>query len=511
VQPGPLSTGRLIESPERARGRDLADVPRDAGALESRGALSGTWTRVQYDSRKVAPGDLFVAIRGLASDGHAHLEDARGRGAAAAVVESFREVLGLAQVRVADSRRALALLAAVETGHPSRELTMVGVTGTNGKTTTAHLIRAALEARGDRAGVLGTVGNSFEGEETAAPHTTPEAPDLLRTLRRWRDRGATAVSMEVSSHALALERTYGVAFDAGVFTNLTQDHLDFHGTLEAYRDAKARLFRSESRGDATKAFTGILNVDDPVGAWIRERSDGATLGFGMAREADVAPEDVHYERTGTRLRIRSPHGPQSVALRLRGAFNVMNALAAFAAGVALGIPPQAIAAGLESVRSVPGRLEPVDAGQPFQVLVDYAHTPDALTRALDAVRAMEPRRVLCLFGCGGDRDRGKRPLMGAAAVRGADLVFLTSDNPRSENPESILAAIEAGTGGAPNVRTIVDRAEAIRAAVEACGEGDALLIAGKGHETYQILGSRTIDFDDRLVARAALVARGFRA
>ena len=492
-------------------GRGLADVPRAVLANETRGALFGDWGRVQYDSRKVEPGDLFVAIRGLASDGHTHLASARERGASAAVVESIAAAEPLPQIRVPSSRRALALLAAIETGDPSRELTMVGVTGTNGKTTTAHLIRAALEARGDRAGVLGTVGNSFESEETPAPHTTPEAPDLLRTLRRWRDRGATAVSMEVSSHGLALDRTYGVAFDAGVFTNLTQDHLDFHGTLEAYREAKARLFRSETRGDTTKKFTGVVNVDDPAGIWIRERSDGPILGFGMGRRADVAAEDVRYERTGTRLRIHSPHGSQSVALRLRGAFNVMNALAAFATGLALGIPPRAIAAGLESVRSVPGRLEPVDAGQPFQVLVDYAHTPDALTRALEAVRAMEPRRLLLVFGAGGDRDRSKRPLMGAAAVRGADLVFLTSDNPRSENPESILASIEEGTDGAPNVRTIVDRAEAIRAAVDACEEGDALLIAGKGHETYQILGSRTIDFDDRLVARAALEAKGFRA
>ena len=492
-------------------GRGLADVPRAVLANETRGALFGDWGRVQYDSRKVEPGDLFVAIRGLASDGHMHLASARERGASAAVVESIAAAEPLPQIRVPSSRRALALLAAIETGDPSRELTMVGVTGTNGKTTTAHLIRAALEARGDRAGVLGTVGNSFESEETPAPHTTPEAPDLLRTLRRWRDRGATAVSMEVSSHGLALDRTYGVAFDAGVFTNLTQDHLDFHGTLEAYREAKARLFRSETRGDTTKKFTGVVNVDDPAGIWIRERSDGPILGFGMGRRADVAAEDVRYERTGTRLRIHSPHGSQSVALRLRGAFNVMNALAAFATGLALGIPPRAIAAGLESVRSVPGRLEPVDAGQPFQVLVDYAHTPDALTRALEAVRAMEPRRLLLVFGAGGDRDRSKRPLMGAAAVRGADLVFLTSDNPRSENPESILASIEEGTDGAPNVRTIVDRAEAIRAAVDACEEGDALLIAGKGHETYQILGSRTIDFDDRLVARAALEAKGFRA
>ena len=494
-----------------APARELAELPALLRADEVLGSLDGPWERVQYDSRRVERDDLFVAVKGTHVDGHAYLRQALDRGAAAAVVETPAPGLGIPQVRVADTRRALAVLAAEETNHPSRELVMVGVTGTNGKTTTTHLIRAGLAARGDRVGVIGTVGYAFEGDESPAPHTTPEAPELARLLRRWRDRGATAVAMEVSSHALALDRTYGVAFDAGVFTNLTQDHLDFHGTLEAYRESKSRLFRSESRGDRSKAFTGVVNMDDAAGRWIREHAEPPVLGFGVRSAAEVTAEDVRFDPAGTRLRVRTSHGLFPVALRLRGAFNVENALAAFAGCVAVGAPPQSVAEGLASVASVPGRLEPVEAGQPFQVLVDYAHTPDALARALDAVRATGPKRLICVFGCGGDRDRGKRPLMGAAAVRGADLVFLTSDNPRSEDPRAILSEIEAGTGGASHVRTIVDRAEAIDAAVAAAGEGDALLIAGKGHETYQVLGDRTIPFDDRQVARRALESRGHRA
>ena len=485
-------------------------MPGILGAAEVVGTLAGRWEQVQYDSRAVKRGDLFVAVKGAHADGHGFLRAAAEKGAAAAVVESPARELPIAQVCVRDSRRALAILAAEETGHPSKELVMVGVTGTNGKTTTAHLIRGALAARGDRVGVIGTIGYSFEGAEEPAPHTTPEAPELSRLLRRWRDRGATAVAMEVSSHALALDRTYGVAFDAGVFTNLTQDHLDFHGTLEAYRDAKFRLFRAETRGDRSKQFMGVVNMDDPAGRWIREHGDQPFLGFGSKSAAEVTAEDVRFDPAGTRFRVHTAHGSFSVALRLRGAFNVMNALAAFSGCMAVGAPPAAIAAGLESVVSVPGRLEPIESGQPFQVLVDYAHTPDALERSLEAVRAMRPRRVLCVFGAGGDRDRGKRPLMGKAAVHGADLVFLTSDNPRSEDPNAILAEIVAGTEGATNVRVIADRTEAIRAAVEACQAGDVLLIAGKGHETYQVLSDRTIVLDDRDLARRALEARGFR-
>ena len=504
---GPLAARRLIE----ASARHAAQIARIVGAVEVHGTPRGVWERVQYDSRAVGSGDVFVAVRGQKTDGHAHLRQARDQGATAAVVETVTPGLDLPQIRVTDSRRALALLAAEETGHPSRELVMIGVTGTNGKTTTTNLIAAELEARGERVGVIGTVGYRFGDQTEPAPHTTPEAPDLARLLRRFRDRGATAVAMEVSSHALALDRTYGVAFDAGVFTNLTQDHLDFHGTMEAYRDAKARLFRVETRGDSSKRFTGAVNTDDPEGRWIREHGDPPMLGFGLEPGAEVTAEEIRWERSGTRLRIRSPQGSPSVALRLRGAFNVMNALAAFAAGLAVGIPVTAITAGLESVASVPGRLEPVEAGQPFMVLVDYAHTPDALLRALDAVRATGPRRLLCVFGCGGDRDRGKRPLMGAVAAEHADEVFLTSDNPRGEDPRAILAEIEAGVRGAAHVHTIVDRTEAIDAAVRASAEGDALLIAGKGHETYQILGTRTIPYDDRKVAREALLARGYRA
>jgi len=490
--------------------RDAALLPRLLGGLETRGVPLGAWSRVQYDSRSVGPGDVFVAISGGRFDGHDYLEAARGKGALAAVVERIVPDEPLAQIRVPSARRALALLAAEETDHPSRELTLVGVTGTNGKTTTAHLVRAVLERNGERTGVIGTVGHEFEGVRTKAMHTTPEAPDLARLLRVWRDAGADAVAMEVSSHALAQDRTYGLAFDAAVFTNLTQDHLDFHGTLEAYRAAKSRLFRAEDRGDRSKPFVGVVNADDPAGAWIRERGDGEFLTYGRSAAAEVTAEDASLGPEGTRLRIRHPRGSTTAALRLRGAFNVMNALGAFGVCYVLGVPPAEIAEGLGALERVPGRLEPVDAGQPFQVLVDYAHTPDALERALEAVRAMKPHRLHCVFGCGGDRDRGKRPLMGAVAARLADAVVVTSDNPRSEDPARIVEEILAGTSGADHVRAIVDRAEAIDAAIEACAEGDALLIAGKGHETYQILGERTVDFDDREVARRALASRGHR-
>jgi len=489
--------------------RDAALLPRLLGGVETRGVPLGAWSRVQYDSRAVGPGDVFVAIPGGTADGHDYLEAARGQGAVAAVVERIVPDVPLAQIRVPNARRALAVLAAEETDHPSRELTLVGVTGTNGKTTTAHLVRAVMEQQGDRTGVVGTIGHEFGGVRTKAAHTTPEAPELERLLRVWRDAGADAVAMEVSSHALAQDRTYGLAFDAAVFTNLTQDHLDFHATMEAYRAAKARLFRADDRGDRSKPFVGVLNADDPASAWIREHGDGEFLTYGRSAAAEVSAADASLGPEGTRLRIRHPRGTETAALRLRGAFNVTNALGAFGVCYVLGVPPAVIVTGLGTLERVPGRLEPVDAGQPFQVLVDYAHTPDALERALEAVRAMKPNRLRCVFGCGGDRDRGKRPLMGAVAARMADDVVVTSDNPRSEDPGRIVEDVVAGTAGAAHVRAIVDRAEAIDAAIAACGDGDALLIAGKGHETYQILGGRIVDFDDRAVARRALASRGY--
>lgn len=487
----------------------LAELPALLSGRSPEGRLDGGWSRVEYDSRRVRAGDVFVAVRGLTADGHEHVATAAARGAVAAVVERSVAGAALPQIVVLSTRRALARLACEEAGHPSRELTVVGVTGTNGKTTTTYLLRAVLARRGERVGLVGTTGYEFGAERSAAPHTTPEAPELQRLLRAWRDRGATAVVMEASSHALALERTYGTAFDTGVFTNLTQDHLDFHGTVEAYREAKARLFSAETRGDVTKRFVAAINVSDPSGDWIRERTDAAVITYGSGAAAEVWAEDVQLGPAGTRLRIRQKHETLSVSLRLRGAFNVMNALAAFAGARALGTPAEVVAVGLESVTRVPGRLDPVECGQPFQVLVDYAHTPDALERALAAVRGFGPRRLHCLFGCGGDRDRGKRPLMGAVAARLADSVILTSDNPRSERPEAILAEIEAGARGGAPVRTILDRREAIRAAIDACGDGDVLLIAGKGHETYQILGERTLPFDDREVAAEALRVKGY--
>jgi UDP-N-acetylmuramoyl-L-alanyl-D-glutamate--2,6-diaminopimelate ligase len=492
-----------------AGARPLAGLPEVLSGRVSGPRLLGDWSRVEYDSRRVRSGDVFVAVRGQTAAGHDHVSAAEARGAVAAVVERPVPGVALPQVVVGSTRRALARLACEEAGHPSRELLVAGVTGTNGKTTTTYLLRAVLAGRGEQVGLVGTTGYEFGTETGAAPHTTPEAPELQRLFRSWRDAGATAVVMEVSSHALALDRTYGTAFDTGVFTNLTQDHLDFHGTEEAYREAKARLFSAEGRGDRSKAFVAAINVSDPAGAWIRDRTDAPVISFGRDATAEVWAEDVQLGPAGTRLRIRQKHGSLPVTLRLRGGFNVMNALAAYAGARAAGVEAEAIAAGLESVARVPGRLDPVECGQPFQVFVDYAHTPDALERALDAVRGFEPRRLRCVFGCGGDRDRGKRPLMGAVAARLADEVILTSDNPRSERPAAILAEIEAGARGGAPVRVIEDRREAIQAAIDACGDGDALLIAGKGHETYQIIGERTLPFDDRVVAGDALRRRGY--
>jgi len=489
--------------------RRTETLPGVLGASETKGRLRGEWEMVRYDSRDVKPRDLFVAVSGLKQDGHAYVASAAQRGAQAAVVERFVPEAEIPQIRVPDARRALAILAAEETGHPSREMVLAGVTGTNGKTTTAHLIRAVLQEAGLKAGFIGTVGYEFEGRHEQAPHTTPEAPDLMRMLRDWRSRGATAVAMEVSSHALAMERTYGLSFDVGVFTNLTQDHLDFHGTMESYRDAKARLFQGKDRGDRTKRFVGAVNVDDPAGRWIVSHTDDPILGFGLTPEATIRAEDVDLRPDGTSFRIREGEDSTPVSLKLRGAFNAMNGLAAYAAGRALRLPRPTIVAGIERVGAVPGRLEPVDEGQPFQVLVDYAHTPDALERALEAVRAFGPKRLLCVFGCGGDRDRGKRPLMGAVAARLADEVILTSDNPRSEDPLAILREIEVGVKGAAHASTVPDRVEAIDVAIGRSRTGDALLIAGKGHETYQIVGDRTLPFDDREVARAALRRKGY--
>ncbi len=464
---------------------------------------------VAYDSRRVARGDLFVAVRGYVTDGHHFAGAALEAGAAALVLE--REVEGIPggtpRLIVPSGREALALIADAFYGHPSGELALVGVTGTNGKTTTSFLIDAILRAAGRTTGLMGTIHYRVGDRILEQPRTTPEAPDLQAYLGGMLEAGASHAVMEVSSHGVALERVRGCEFAAVVFTNLTQDHLDFHGEMESYFRAKLRLF-AESRPAAS-----VLNFDDPYGRRIAQEAGGSVWSYGFAGDAQVRPEDLSLSADGTAFELVHPGGRVRIETPLIGRHNASNILAASAACLALGLSPGEVAAGVRSLASVPGRLERVDAGQPFLVVVDYAHTEDALRRVLEFARPVTKGRLLTLMGCGGDRDRRKRPLMAAAAARASDWVVMTSDNPRTEDPAAILREVEAGVGLVPGgrgrVRTIVDRREAIRVILAEARPGDTVVIAGKGHETYQIVGRERLPFDDREEARKALRLLGY--
>jgi UDP-N-acetylmuramoyl-L-alanyl-D-glutamate--2,6-diaminopimelate ligase len=459
----------------------------DVRALEN-GRAGVDVVDLAYDSRRATPGALFVCVPGARVDGHDCAPQAVAGGAVALVCERVLP-LPVTQVLVPSARDAMAPLADAFFGRPSADLRVAGVTGTNGKTTTAFLVRAILEAAGVHCGLLGTVEQVVGGVVEPVARTTPEAIDLQRTFRRMLDAGDGACSMEVSSHALALRRTEEVRFAAVCFTNLSQDHLDFHADMEDYFAAKARLFDGR--------WPAAANVDDPYG-----RRLAADLTFGLAGPADVTARDVALHPGGATFELALPAGAVPVETRLRGPFNVSNALAAAATAALLGIDPDAIAAGLGAVAGVPGRMEPVEAGQPFQVLVDYAHTPDALAAVLTASRDIARGRVIVVFGCGGDRDRGKRPEMGAIAARLADDVIVTSDNPRSEDPDAIIAEVVAGASGGVTVEP--DRRRAIALAVRRAGLGDVVVIAGKGHEQGQERNGVVTPFDDRVVAREAL-------
>jgi UDP-N-acetylmuramoyl-L-alanyl-D-glutamate--2,6-diaminopimelate ligase len=492
----------------------LLDALEDKTVL---GTLPATISGVAYDSRKVEAGDLFVAVAGLKQDGRRYVEEALGRGAAAVVLErpDLLEGKVTGRVLVPSSREALARLADAYFGHPSGALTVVGITGTNGKTTTSYLVDALFSARGERTGLIGTVQYRIGTEVVPAGQTTPEAVELQSFLRRMVDAGVTAVAMEVSSHALALSRVDGVDFDVAVFTNLTQDHLDFHVTMDAYREAKRRLFSFLAAG-SKPGRTAVVNADDPAGVAMVAGLPLRALTYGIHGRADVRPGRWSSGALGIRMSVLTPAGQLEVASPLVGEHNVMNLLAAAGVGVALGMAPEAIGRALGSVGSVPGRFERVEAGQPFLVVVDYAHTPDALERTLETARKLvgPQGRLGVVFGCGGDRDRGKRPLMGAIAARLGDHVWITSDNPRTESPEAIIADIVAGIPakgpGDPAVdrhETLPDRKAAIQRALGWAHTGDVVVIAGKGHETYQVIGSEVLPFDDRAQARAALAGR----
>jgi UDP-N-acetylmuramoyl-L-alanyl-D-glutamate--2,6-diaminopimelate ligase len=493
----------------------LRFVSPTADALEI-GALA-------YDSRRVEPGALFFCVSGLQADGHEFAESAVAGGAVALVVERPLG-LGVPELLVQSSRAAMAPIAARFYGEPSNELRVIGVTGTNGKTTTAHLVRALLEAEGERCGLLGTVESVVAGERRQATRTTPEAIDLQADFRAMLDGGERWCAMEVSSHALALGRTDHVRFAAAIFTNLTQDHLDFHNSMEDYFQAKRLLFAPVAGGtrpgmeaslessEGTPAVK-VVNLDDPYGRRLASELEDVVT-FAIDTDADYRAREVQIDLDGSRFELDTPAGTHALSIPAPGRFNVSNGLAALAATHTLGGDLDTLIAALQRGVRVPGRVESVEAGQGFAVLVDYAHTPDSLRNVLSTAHEVGRGRVICVFGAGGDRDRGKRPLMGEIGARLADVLLVTSDNPRSEDPQTIIAEIMAGVErasrppGAPPVAAEVDRRAAIERAVALAEPGDVLVIAGKGHEQGQELaGGVKIPFDDVAVAREALGAR----
>jgi UDP-N-acetylmuramoyl-L-alanyl-D-glutamate--2,6-diaminopimelate ligase len=468
-------------------------------------------TGLTADSRQVTPGDCFVAVPGFKQDARRFIPEATRRGATLVVTEGEEaRDADVAQVIVPSARVALAQLADAYYDHPSRALTVVGITGTNGKTTTSYLVEALLAARGLGTGVIGTIQYVLGRETRPASQTTPEAVELQRMLAEMRASGVRGVAMEVSSHALALHRVDGIEFDVAVFTNLTQDHLDFHGTLEEYGRAKRRLFELLARS-AKPAPTAVVNADDPAGASMVAGHRGRVLTYGRAAGALVRAVEHASGGDGIRLVVDTPRGRVAAASPLIGEHNVSNLLAAIGVGVALDLSPDAIATALARVPGVPGRFEQVHAGQPFLVVVDYAHTPDALARVLATARKLTRGRLGAVFGCGGDRDRTKRPIMGEIAARLADRVWVTSDNPRTERPQAIvddvLAGVRRATADGSRWEAEPDRYAAIAGALAWARPDDVVVIAGKGHETYQIVGTDVLPFDDREVARRILTER----
>jgi UDP-N-acetylmuramoyl-L-alanyl-D-glutamate--2,6-diaminopimelate ligase len=461
-----------------------------------------------YDSRRVEPGALFIALKGLKAAGADFAADAIDRGAVAVVAEQSKPgSFSVPWIEVADARVSMAVLADEFYGHPSRSMNVIGITGTNGKTTTAYLLRAVLEAEGSKCGLLGTVTYSVGDAELPALRTTPEAPDVQSMFRRMVDSGCAACVMEVSSHALALRRVDETRFAAGVFTNLTRDHLDYHGDMESYFSAKKRLFEMLPPDAPT-----VINLDDPRGESLRKTA-GRPVTYAMNKPADVTPGPLSLTFDGLEFDARTPAGTVHVKSKLVGRPNVANILATVATATALDVPVAAIERGLAGLSGVPGRFEVISgASDDVIAVIDYAHTDDALKNLLETARPLAQRRVITVFGCGGDRDRTKRPLMGAVAARLSDVVVLTSDNPRGEDPARIIEEIKRGMSPAADrdktaLVAIVDRKEAIQFAIRTAEPGDLILLAGKGHEKTQTIDGRELPFDEAEIARAALERR----
>ncbi|WP_438449034.1 UDP-N-acetylmuramoyl-L-alanyl-D-glutamate--2,6-diaminopimelate ligase [Gorillibacterium sp. sgz5001074] len=473
-------------------------------------------TGIANHSRRVKPGDLFVCISGIPGyqeDRHPYAGDAVGAGAVAVVAERGIEV-DVPVLIVKDSQHALAMLSTHFHGYPSRELKLIGVTGTNGKTTTAHMIEAILRYAGNKTGLMGNLGTKIGDKQFDTDINTQEPQVLQANLRRMVDADCSYALMEVTSQGLDAGRVLGCDFRTAVFTNVTQDHLDYHGTMEKYIAAKGLFFSRLGNGfteDPNACKFAVLNADDPVSSIFQKMTAAHVLTYGIREEADVRATDIRLSAQGTSFQVVTYKGTAEMKIGMVGTYNVYNALAAITAALAEGLTLEVIRDGLASLPGVSGRLEIVDEGQPFLVLIDFAHTPDGLDNVLRAVRAFAEKRVITVFGCGGDRDRTKRPIMGGIAAEYSDYVVVTSDNPRSEDPESILSEIEEGLlnkqYSTDRYELLVDRAAAIERAVSMANSGDVVIIAGKGHETYQIMKDEKIHFDDREVARDAIRER----
>lgn len=487
--------------------RDLVDLLPKAAP---EGDLDIEITGIAHDSRKVKPGMLFVCIPGARVDGHAYVRQALQNGAAAILAQrkiAFSESATVIQVE--DVRDAALRMVPYFYDYPSRRMRLVGITGTNGKTTTSYLIRSILREAGFKVGVIGTIQILMEDEAMPIHNTTPDVIDLQEILFQMAQRGMEYVVMEVSSHALALQRVAGCEFDAAVFTNMTQDHLDFHKTFENYLNAKARLFDLlTAPGSVKQGKTAVVNVDDAAAKNILSHVKCRSFTYGIQNDADLQAEKIEVLASGACFTACSVSGKLDLMLKITGIFNVYNVMAAIGAAFAEGVAPETVKRALEAFESVPGRFELVDEGQDFSVIIDYAHTPDGLENILKTARQITDRRIITVFGCGGDRDQTKRPIMGRIAAALSDVIIATSDNPRTEDPEFILSQVEAGVLEGLNEEKahekITDRRQAIERAIEIARSGDIVMIAGKGHEDYQILKDRTIHFDDREVAREAL-------
>ena len=496
----------------------LADVLKNAGIETLTGSQNPGDTEITgitLNSQNVEPGSLFIAIKGKAADGHTYAASAAKKGATALLVEEVSEEirgLGIPIAKTADSRTAASIVASNFHDHPSLSMKVVGVTGTNGKTTVSHMIEAGWEAEGINTGLLGTIENRYMGRAEAASLTTPDPIAFMSTLREMKDAGVTNVTLEVSSHALDLKRVDGCHFDAAIFTNLTQDHLDYHQTLENYFRAKERFFSEILEKSAKKEVFSIINADDPFANRISVPKRGQKITFSTKKKNSVVfAENFTLDSRGIKATLATPWGKVELDSELMGKHNLYNMMAATGTLLSLGLSPGTTGRALSELTRIPGRLEKIENTSGIDVFVDYAHTPDALENVLECLKPFCAQRLITLVGCGGDRDRKKRPLMAAVGRRYSDILIITSDNPRTEDPEGIIADMTEGIEPRdPGVIVIADREEAIKHAVNKAGSGDTVLIAGKGHEDYQIIGTEKIHFDDREIAGRYLEAKGGR-